>query len=424
MKILRSISFVVIFSFLITSCNLVSNNFNDGQIRETNIKTKSRMPNPVDMVYIKSGSFLMGPNDEEISYNYLNKKKQVTIDNFWMDKTEVTNNKYRTFVEWVKKNMIYRQIFYDGIYAASFDSIPLNERKYRSIKFNNRATIEKLSPLFPPEEDRLDNNPQIDTRKLKYHVSYLDLVSKAKDEKNRIKKNIKEYLISFDVEVYPDTLVWLKDFSYSYNEPFVKLYYGSPAYGHYPVVGISWKQAVAYCNFKTKYLQLYLAQNKKPLEGDYRLPNEAEWEYAAKGGRANAIYPWNGPNTMDVKGRFLANFKPQRGNYVVDGGYGKTSPVGSFFANDFGLFDMSGNVAEWTASYYYEGSYNFMSDLNPDIKYDAKDTDAPKMKRKVVRGGSWKDVAYYLQVGTRAAEYQDNSNSYTGFRCVFDKGPN
>ncbi|MCX8481539.1 MAG: SUMF1/EgtB/PvdO family nonheme iron enzyme [Sediminibacterium sp.] len=420
---MKLIKFLSIFLFiLITSCNLTFNNFNDGQVRETIIKTKSSMPNPVDMVYIKSGSFLMGQNDEEISYNYLNKKKQVTIDNFWMDKTEVTNNKYRTFVEWVRKNMIYRQIFYEGVYAVDFDNITLDEKKYRSIRFNNKATLEKLSPLFTPEEDRIDSSIHFDNRKLRYHVSYLDLIAKIKDEKNRINKNIKEYLVSYNVQVYPDTLVWLKDFSYSYNEPFSRLYYNSPSYGRYPVVGISWKQAFAYCNFKTKYLKQYLIQNKKPMEGDYRLPNEAEWEYAARGGRANVIYPWNGPNTMDIKGRFLANFKPQRGNYAIDG-YAKTQAVGSYFANDFGLFDMAGNVAEWTASLYYEGSYNFMSDLNPDIRINNKESDAPRMKRKVIRGGSWKDVAYYLQVGSRSSEFQDNSNSYTGFRCVFDKSP-
>ena len=420
MKVIKFLSIFLII--LITSCNLVSNNFNDGQVRETIIKSKSPMSNPVDMVYIKSGSFLMGQNDEEISYNYTNKKKQVTIDNFWMDKTEVTNNKYRTFVEWVRKNMIYRQVFYEGVYAVDFDNINLDEKKYRSIRFNNKATIEKLSPLFTPEEDRIDSSIQFDNRKLRYHVSYFDLIAKIKDEKNKIKKNIKEYIVSYNVQVYPDTLVWLKDFTYSYNEPFSRLYYNSPSYGRYPVVGISWKQAVAFCNFKTKKLNQYLSQNKKPIEGDFRLPNEAEWEYAARGGRANVIYPWNGPNTMDIKGRFLANFKPQRGNYSIDG-YAKTQAVGSYFANDFGLFDMAGNVAEWTASLYNEGSYNFMSDLNPDIRINNKETDAPRMKRKVIRGGSWKDVAYYLQVGTRSSEYQDNANSYTGFRCVFDKSP-
>jgi formylglycine-generating enzyme required for sulfatase activity len=81
---------------------------------------------------------------------------------------------------------------------------------------------------------------------------------------------------------------------------------------------------------------------------------------------------------------------------------------------------MSGNVAEWTASIYYEGSYTFQHDMNPSVRWNAKDSDPPKMKRKVLRGGSWKDVGYYLQTGTRTYEYQDSAKSYIGFRTVID----
>ena len=81
---------------------------------------------------------------------------------------------------------------------------------------------------------------------------------------------------------------------------------------------------------------------------------------------------------------------------------------------------MSGNVAEWTSSLYHEGSYNFQHDLNPDIRYNAKESDPPRMKRKSVRGGSWKDVAHYLHVGTRQYEYQDTAKSYIGFRNIID----
>jgi hypothetical protein len=81
---------------------------------------------------------------------------------------------------------------------------------------------------------------------------------------------------------------------------------------------------------------------------------------------------------------------------------------------------MAGNVAEWTSSLFYEGAYNFQHDMNPDIRYNAKDTDKPRDKRKVIRGGSWKDVGNRLQCGTRDYEYQDTSKSYIGFRCVID----
>jgi formylglycine-generating enzyme required for sulfatase activity len=81
---------------------------------------------------------------------------------------------------------------------------------------------------------------------------------------------------------------------------------------------------------------------------------------------------------------------------------------------------MAGNVAEWTSNAYDNSAYNFIHDLNPDYQYDAKDNDAPELKKKIVRGGSWKDIGYFIQTGTRNFEYQDTSKSYIGFRCVMD----
>ena len=157
-------------------------------------------------------------------------------------------------------------------------------------------------------------------------------------------------------------------------------------------------------------------------DADYRLPSESEWEYAARGGLTNSMFPWGSPYLRNKKGCLLANFKPARGNYIEDGGF-YTVPVDAYWANQYGLYNMAGNVAEWTGSYFYEGAYNLMSDLSPDIRYEAKDTDRPREKRKVVRGGSWKDIAFYLQVSTRNYEYQDTAKSYIGFRTVIDLAP-
>jgi formylglycine-generating enzyme required for sulfatase activity len=79
---------------------------------------------------------------------------------------------------------------------------------------------------------------------------------------------------------------------------------------------------------------------------------------------------------------------------------------------------MAGNVAEWTSSAFFENSYAFMHDQNPDIRYDAEESDPATMKRKVIRGGSWKDISYYIQTGSRHWEFQDTAKSYVGFRCV------
>ena len=80
---------------------------------------------------------------------------------------------------------------------------------------------------------------------------------------------------------------------------------------------------------------------------------------------------------------------------------------------------MAGNVSEWTSSAYFGGSYNQIADINPSITYNAKDTDPIWMKRKVVRGGSWRDVSYFLEVSTRDYEFADTAKSYIGFRCVY-----
>ena len=116
-------------------------------------------------------------------------------------------------------------------------------------------------------------------------------------------------------------------------------------------------------------------------------------------------------------GCFVANFKPLRGNYTDDGSLYPTR-VGTFAANEYGLYDMAGNVAEWTITAYDPSAYVFSDDMNPYYNYNAKPDDPPVMKRKVVRGGSWKDVARYLQVSVRDYEYQDTAKSYIGFRCV------
>ena len=192
-------------------------------------------------------------------------------------------------------------------------------------------------------------------------------------------------------------------------------YFWHPAYDDYPVVGVTWKQAKAFCYWRT---QLWNSGHPDQVSTeDFRLPTETEWEYAARGGHDYAPYPWGAYYLRNEKGCLLANFKPGRGNYPEDGGM-YTVDAYKYFPNDYGLYNMSGNVAEWTETAYDEGAYNFVHDLSPDLKYDAKDDDPAAWKRKVIRGGSWKDVAYYLQTGTRHWEYQDTSKSYIGFRCA------
>ncbi|BDD00235.1 SUMF1/EgtB/PvdO family nonheme iron enzyme [Persicobacter psychrovividus] len=210
---------------------------------------------------------------------------------------------------------------------------------------------------------------------------------------------------------YPDTTVWMKDFTHHYGDPLLESYYFHPAYDDFPVVGVSWTAAQYFCDWRTNYLNVWREEEQGLFRmPKFRLPSEAEWEYAARGGRDMAKYPWGGPYLRNAKGCMLANFKPGRGNYYDDG-YAYTSPVYSFFSNDYGLYEMSGNVSEWCQDAYNPAASALVWDMNPTYNDDNE-------PRKVVRGGSWKDIAYYLELGTRDFEYQDSTRSYIGFRCA------
>jgi gliding motility-associated lipoprotein GldK len=214
------------------------------------------------------------------------------------------------------------------------------------------------------------------------------------------------------IEVYPDTTVWITDFKYSYNEPMHNDYFWHDAYNDYPVVGITWKQANAFCEWRTMHKNAFQKTKNKDLVPEFRLPTEAEWEYAARGGLQGASYPWGGPYTKNDRGCFMANFKPMRGDYAVDQAL-YTVEGDAYDANDYGLFNMSGNVAEWVDSSYESEAYDFSSTMNPNVNKRFN-------KKKITRGGSWKDVKYYLQVSTRDYEYEDIPRSFIGFRTVHD----
>jgi formylglycine-generating enzyme len=389
----------------------------NGQLMGVSYGNLRGMDKPFGMVYVPPGTFHMGPSDEDINYNFTARNKQVSINGFWMDATEITNNEYRQFVWWTRDSLAAKELGYgkevDGSFAVDW-------KKAKTIKYSDKATLEKISKLTLTPDNRLYGRNEIDPEKVVFRVETFDLKEAAKREnKGRPRSG---FIIRYDEKIYPDTLVWMRDFSYSYNEPMAKRYFSHPAFGNYPVVGVSWKQAVAFCRWRTNYLNSWLESKKRAVESDFRLPTEAEWEYAARGGRSQSMYPWGNYYLRNKKGCLLANFKPGRGNYAEDGGF-YTVRADAYWPNDYGLYNMAGNVAEWTSSLYYEGGYNFQHDMNPDIRWDAKDSDPPRMKRKVVRGGSWKDVGYFLQTGTRSYEYQDTTKSYLGFRCVIDLPP-
>jgi len=389
----------------------------DGQLHGVSPATAYNLAKPPGMVYIPPGTFHMGPSDEDVNYAYTARNKQASISGFWMDATEITNNEYRQFTNWVRDSVAATLMQYGKEVDGKFQ---IDWKKAQTIKWGDKATMEKVAQMVVTPDNRIFGKVEIDPAKIVFHSETFDLKAAAQKENEGKPRSL--FIRKKDVKVYPDTLVWIRDFSYSYNEPMTKRYYSHPAFGNYPVVGVNWNQATVFCEWRTQYLNAFLEKAKKATESNFRLPTETEWEYAARGGRSQSMFPWGNYYLRNKRGCLLANFKPGRGNYPEDGGF-YTVRADAYWPNDFGLYCMAGNVAEWTSSFYYEGANNFQHDMNPDIRYNAQDTDPPRMKRKVIRGGSWKDVGYYLQTSTRTYEYQDTAKSYIGFRCVIDLPP-
>lgn len=371
---------------------------------------------PYGMVFIPQGSFTQGPSDQDIFYSQVSQSKTISVPAFYMDDTEITNNEYRQFVYWVRDSIAHRLIGGEHI---------LNEGEYtekidwtKKLEWESEDNAEVLAELYLAENERYFKRKQLDTRKLNYEFYNVNIRDgAARNNRAKYSKDRSGLVKKGSINIFPDTLVWMHDFTYAYNEPLTMSYFWHPAYDDYPVVGVNWKQANAFCNWRTIRFNEFFSSRGMAFMNDFRLPTEAEWEYAARGGLQLSPYPWGGPYIRNNKGCFLGNFKPQRGNYIDDGGL-YTVKVTSYWPNDYGLYCMAGNVAEWTGDAYDESAYNFVGDLSPFYNYEAKPDDLPTLKRKVVRGGSWKDIGYYMQTSSRSYEYQDTTKAYIGFRCV------
>jgi sulfatase modifying factor 1 len=369
---------------------------------------------PYGMVYVPSGTFTTGPSDQDINYSFNAKAKAISINGFYMDETEVTNNEYRQFVYWVKDSIAHMMIGGDHLLEGEDGTQSINWEMPIDWSANSEDAG-ALESMYYSEADRLYGVKDVDPRKLEYEFSWFLWRDAALRE--NFNKPRSTFIKKKKVAIYPDTLCWIRDFTYSYNEPMTRSYFSHPAYDDYPVVGVTWDQANAFCGWRTRLWNDNRSKNGEAPVDEFRLPIEHEWEYAARGGRIASPYPWGGPYLRNTKGCLLANFKPGRGNYPEDGGF-YTVKSNGYWPNDYGLYNMAGNVAEWTLTAFFENSYSFVHDKNPDIRYDAKDDDPTTLKRKVIRGGSWKDVGYFLQTSTRSWEYQDSTKSYVGFRCV------
>jgi len=440
-----------LFTLIIYSCGS-----NDrGELMGVKYKKKWFSEKPFGMALIPGGSFTMGKQDQDVIGTMSTPTKTVTIRPYYMDETEITNKEYKEFVFWVRDSIVrtrlgiqqefaelltttdegesgpsggihdyafavadttdatpYQKYMYDNYYSfgEGIDSImPLSWETdiiWKKEDFPDVDYVEVMDSLFISREEAVDGVPTFNVKLLNYRYTWFDRNNAAKKG-----GKIKDFMKNEILNVYPDTAVWVKDFNYSYNDPMHQDYFYHQSYGDYPVVGVSWEQANAFCNWRTRKKNDYLKSKKNRISvPDFRLPTEAEWEYAARGGLEFATYPWGSGGTQSDRGCFLANFKPVRGNYAADGAL-YTMEAKSYNANDYGLYNMAGNVSEWTNTAYNLSSYYMASTMNPNFENR-------KNKRKIIRGGSWKDVAYFLEVGSRDYEYADTARSYIGFRTV------
>lgn len=423
-------------------------------------------PTPYGMVKVERGNLRVGLTKNDTLWGADVPSKDISVDGFWMDQKEVTNSMYRQFVYWVRDSILRERLAdpnYGGNEAFKIEEdregnpltkpyldwtrqIPWKapteseEAALNSIFFVNPVTGERMLDYkqmnyryevydyakaglrkyrLNPKERSLNTDKagdEAETVMISKDTAYID------EDGNIVRKTITrplssyyDFLNTYIVNIYPDTTCWVNDFPNANNEKYMRLYFSSADYNDYPVVGVSWEQATAFCAWRTDYLLRGLRRDARQLQ-KYRLPTEIEWEYAARGKEGNP-FPWTETSMKNDKGCYYANFKPDKGDYTEDGNL-ITSKTGIYGANSNGLFDMAGNAAEWTSTIYTQAGVRNMSDLNPELTYKAALEDPYALKKKTVRGGSWKDPESMIRSAWRSYEYQNQPRCYIGFRCV------
>ena len=391
----------------------------DGDYQKILVEKKA----PSGMMLINRGHIRIGTTLNDSLMGTMFPVRDISVDDYFIDRTEVTNAQYRAFVKDVYDSIIaQRAAGRDFLYDYDLAGASL----YRTNPVTGEKSIDTKQLIYAYETyDYAESMKSIyrtalaDTTVRVYiskDTAYVDSIG------NIIRKKIRrpysgewDFLNTYVVNIYPDTTCWVNDFPNAQNITYARYYFSHPDYDDYPVVGVSWEQANAYCAWRTERMRREMGDrygNTQP----FRLPTEAEWEYAARAKNEN-IFPWSIKNDSIGKGLFLANYMADEGDYTADGNI-ITSQVGTYPSNSFGLYDMAGNVAEWTSTAYTASGVNAMNNVNPEFGYNADMDNHQQLRLKSVKGGSWKDPESLIQSSWRTAVPQESQHSYIGFRCV------
>lgn len=338
----------------IASCQSeIPSRFTVSSVKQETINTTA---DTTGMTWIPGGTFMMGGDNDQARPDEFPKHK-VSVDGFYMDSHEVTNAQFRAFTE---------ATGYITTAEIAPDWEELKAQLPPGTPKPHDSLLQPSSIVFTPP-----NKPV----PLNNHGQWWSWVSGA------------DWKHPFG----PDSNIEGKD--------------------DYPVVHVSWDDAVAYSQWAGK-----------------RLPTEAEWEWAARGGQQETIYPWG--NEHVDKGKVKANswqgqfpsHNTERDKYVG------LAPVRSFSPNTYGLYDMAGNVWEWCSDWYHHNYYSEIANPegvnNPKGPSTSLDPNQPSIPKKVVRGGSFLCNDSYCsgyRVAARMKSSRDSGLSHTGFRCVASK---
>ena len=357
-----------VLTLIITSCQ----QRDTGQLTGVFPRPEWYEPPLLGMTYIPAGSYTMGQSDEDVPFAHTSNNKTVSIASFYMDETEITNNEYRQFVYWVRDSIARRALADQNEekwtiplgddQEEPIDGVPLDWSV--RLEYEDEEVKEVLDPdggeFYLQPRERFFGRQEVDVRKLMYKYYWVDLkaasvkgrvtirrngynkdgekvINDHRELKNDIDPFTEEpigqdldlgkvnkrgqnssirshedrsrFVISEEINIYPDTLVWVRDFTYSFNDPMAKMYFWHPAFDDYPVVGLTWQQANAFCVWRTQLLNSWLSEVGDVSVQDFLLPTEGEWEYAARGGLNGVPYPWGGYYIRNSQGCFLGNFK-------------------------------------------------------------------------------------------------------------------